>query len=227
MHHLLKNFLLARLSIRLVLLTHDPFPGVVAKSKKVGLGVESSIGHWLVGSASCIGHGLITLSFCRDNAETGRHASLSFNYRRLPTRVAIHLICVIIVQKVHVLRNLSINSRVVPCFTSLISPKMLVCILWTQYLSRRWFLKMRPRRLIYLFWNVLCEIRLSHTKILIFELFDSSLKSSIFISELYELCVNFIYSCNFRCYIFKRFTFTKLPIFSVTTLHNILDLSRN
>ena len=82
---------------------------------------------------------------------------------------------------------------------------------------------MRPCWLIYL--EVLCKILLSHTKVLIFQLLNTTFKSPIFVPQLYELCINLIDSCYFWGNIFQGTTLPDLSIFGVTLFHDIFNLS--
>ena len=70
------------------------------------------------------------------------------------------------------------------------------------------------------------EVLLSHAEILVFELFDPSFKGSILVSELYQLCVYLINSCNFRGNIQESPTSTEFPILCIALLHYRLYLSR-
>ena len=72
--------------------------------------------------------------------------------------------------------------------------------------------------------EIFCEILLCHTKVLIFKLFNTTFKSPVFVSQLYKFCIHLIYSCDFWGNVFESSTLSKLSIFGVALLHDILDL---
>lgn len=83
---------------------------------------------------------------------------------------------------------------------------------------------MWPIRLIYL--KIFRKIGLSHAEILILKLLYTTFKSSIFVSELYEFCIDLINSCDFWSDVFESTSMTELTILCIASFHNVLDLCR-
>lgn len=71
------------------------------------------------------------------------------------------------------------------------------------------------------------EATLSHIEILIFQLLNSSFKGPIFISELYQFCVNFIHCRHFWLDVFDMTTWSEFSIFGIALFHDALNLGRN
>ena len=76
------------------------------------------------------------------------------------------------------------------------------------------------RALVY----VLGKILLSHAEVLIFKLLYPTFKGSVFVPELNELCVDFVYRSDLWGDVLQR-PCSKLSVLGVTLLHYILDLS--
>jgi hypothetical protein len=70
------------------------------------------------------------------------------------------------------------------------------------------------------------KVLLCHTKILVFQLLDPPLQSSILISQLYQLCIHFIYGRHFWINSLRVPFQPNLGLLIVAFLHDVFDLLR-
>lgn len=105
---------------------------------------------------------------------------------------------------------------------------ILLLLVWEKLRSQRFYSSLHTVELptpVHRIFST--EATLSHIEILIFQLLNSSFKGPIFISELYQFCVNFIYCCHFWLDVFDMTTWSEFTIFSIALFHDALNLRRN
>lgn len=243
MHHLFKYLLLTWFSISLILLTNNPIFWV-PKSKEISFGIKSSVRYWMIRASSFS----ILLELL--NRSTIRFSlSLSLDYRCiLSDGVNAFRLIAIVVEKWHMscklLLRLMVNGAVSCVF--LVSHSFSVVLnlllklgfifrnlIWHTTLKLWRCIEMWPIWFsIFLILNfpmatfLLSEIRLSYIEVLVLQLFNSTLKCPIFVSELYELCIYFIHSCDSWCNILEIPSLSKFSIFRIAFFHNALYLLR-
>lgn len=101
-------------------------------------------------------------------------------------------------------------------------------IIWNKLWSKGFNTSLKGIKLRATIWRIFCsETTLCHIKVLVLQLFDTSLQCPVFIAELNKLCVHFVNSCCFWLDIFDMTTSSEFPILCITFLHDALDLGRH
>ena len=119
-HHFLEDLLLARLCVRLVLFAYHVFARLVSKGEEIRLGVKTVVWDRLVRVAGRILEWLL-----RHNVKAWGHSTLSLHHRGL-TPLVICLVGIIVVQEVHMLRELTLCSLSVANLFGVVATELLV-----------------------------------------------------------------------------------------------------
>jgi hypothetical protein len=107
-HHFFKDFLFTWLRVGLVLFTYYILSRIISKGEEICLGVKTIVRDRLVRVAGRVLEWLLW-----HNIKAGRHATLALHDWGL-TPLVICLVGVIVVQEVHMLRELTLCSLSVP-----------------------------------------------------------------------------------------------------------------
>lgn len=119
-HHFFEDLLLARLCVRLVLFTYHVLTRIVSKGEEIRLGVKTVVWDRLIRVAGRILEWLL-----RHNVKAWGHSTLSLHHRGL-TPLVICLVGVIVVQEVHMLRELTLCSLGVADLFGIVTAELLV-----------------------------------------------------------------------------------------------------